>query len=56
MSETETLFTAQEIAEKLRCSYKSVLRYIASGKLKCYEVARKKLITQTQLNEFLNKR
>jgi len=52
--ETDNLepFTATEVAEMLKISYQSVLRWIKSGKLHCLPL-RHKLIPRSELERFL---
>lgn len=55
MNTDSELLTLDEVAEKLRCSKKTVRRLIAQGRLIAYKITPKNIvITQEELNQFMN--
>lgn len=53
----EDYFTIREVADRLRKSEQSVVRWLKAGKLSYIEVSeRRRLIAQTDLQEFLDSR
>ena len=53
----ENLYTISEVADKLHKSEISISRYMKDGKLAFIEVSeRRRLVSESQLGEFLNKR
>ena len=53
----ENLYTISEVADKLHKSEISISRYMKDGKLAFIEVSeRRRLVSESQLAEFLNKR
>jgi excisionase family DNA binding protein len=47
-------YTRKEAIGILKCSYPSLDKHIANGKIKCTRIGRKVLIPQDQLDQFLN--
>jgi excisionase family DNA binding protein len=47
------LYTLAEAAQILRCSTDTVMRRIASGKLRCFRDGRKVLFSENHINEYL---
>jgi excisionase family DNA binding protein len=53
----ENYFTIREVADRLRKSEQSVVRWLKAGKLSYIEVSeRRRLIAKTDLQDFLNSR
>ena len=50
------VYTAEEVAEILRVEYKTVLRLIERGVLKCLPAIRHKRIPEAELNRYLDVR
>jgi putative molybdopterin biosynthesis protein len=48
------LYTAQEIADKLRVNIMTIYRYIESGKVKAYKIGKEFRISEEEFNRFLN--
>lgn len=53
-SNNEKLLTAEEVAKILRVSYRTVVRYIESGRLRASKIGVWR-IKQSDLDDFLNK-
>ena len=53
-SDKEKLLTAEEVATILRVSYRTVVRYIESGRLRASKIGVWR-IKQSDLDDFLNK-
>lgn len=51
----EQVYTIEEIAKILRVSDQTVRQLVLSGELRSKKVGRQYRITQTMLNEYLNK-
>lgn len=51
----EKLYTVTELMEILQVSNKTLYRYFSSGKLKGSKIGKSWRVSQTQLDEFLNK-
>ncbi len=52
----ETYYTLQEVAERLRVSYRTVYRWVRSGKLPAYQLGQEWRITDEDLKRFLEAR
>lgn len=51
----DNIYTPKEAAAILKVSERTVNEWLRSGKLKASKIGRQWRITETQLNEFLNK-
>lgn len=49
------LYTAKELAEKLRVNIMTIYRYIKAGKLKSYKIGKEFRIDKAEFNNFLNR-
>ena len=55
MLENETLFTVQQIAEKLKVNYRTILDRIHLGELDAYKIGGAYRISNKQINNYLDK-
>ena len=53
--EQKELYTARELAEKLRVNIMTIYRYIKAGKLKAYKIGKEFRIDKKEFQRFLNK-
>jgi len=53
--EQKELYTARELAEKLRVNIMTIYRYIKAGKLKAYKIGKEFRIEKKEFQRFLNK-
>ena len=53
--EQKELYTARELAEKLRVNIMTIYRYIKTGKLKAYKIGKEFRIDKKEFQRFLNK-
>ena len=51
----QELYTAQELADKLRVNIMTIYRYIKAGKLKAYKIGKEFRINKAEFNSFLDK-
>ncbi len=52
----ETYYTLQEVAERLKVSYRTVYRWVRSGELPAYQLGQEWRITERDLSQFLEAR
>lgn len=50
----DKFYTIDELAELLKVSRKTIVRYVQSGKIKSYKFKREYRISQEQFTEFLD--
>lgn len=56
MNPHEPVYRPEEIAEILRCTPQTVNAEIRRGKLKGFRCGRRNLITESALNEYMNRK